>query len=209
MTNSTVEAVEASGNGVKAKVKTQNGEVTLEADMVLSAVGISANIENIGLEELGIKTEKGKIVVDKYRQTNVHGFYAIGDCTPGQALAHVAGKEGINAAEHIAYTEKKFHHMPEAIDYNNIPGCTYCTPEIASIGFTEKAAKDAGYEIKVGKFPFMASGKASAAGATEGFVKVIFDAKYGEFLGAHMIGNNVTENDCGSIRCTKIGNHST
>jgi dihydrolipoamide dehydrogenase len=193
MVNSSVEAVEQSGNGVKARVKTPNGEITLEADIVLSAVGVVANIENIGLEELGIKTEKGKIVVDKFGQTNVPGCYAIGDCTPGQALAHVAGKEGINAAEHIAFTEKKFHHAPEGMDYNNIPGCTYCTPEIASVGYTEKAARDAGYEIKVGKFPFMASGKASAAGSTEGFVKVIFDAKYGEFLGAHMIGNNVTE----------------
>jgi dihydrolipoamide dehydrogenase len=193
MTNATVEAVELTDNGVKARVKTQTGEISLEAEIVLSAVGIAANIENIGLEELGIKTEKGKIVVDKYGQTNVPGFYAIGDCTPGQALAHVAGKEGINAAEFIAYNEKKHHHLPEGIDYNNIPGCTYCTPEIASIGYTEKAAKDAGYDIKVGKFPFMASGKASAAGATEGFVKVIFDAKYGEFLGAHMIGNSVTE----------------
>jgi dihydrolipoamide dehydrogenase len=193
MVNSSVEAVEQSGNGVKARVKTPNGEISLEADIVLSAVGVVANIENIGLEELGIKTEKGKIVVDKFGQTNVPGFYAIGDCTPGQALAHVAGKEGINAAEHIAYTEKKFQHTPEGMDYNNIPGCTYCTPEIASVGYTEKAARDAGYEIKVGKFPFMASGKASAAGSTEGFVKVIYDAKYGEFLGAHMIGNNVTE----------------
>lgn len=193
MVNSTVESVDISGNGVKARVKTQTGETTLEADVVLSAVGVVANIENIGLEELGIKTEKGKITVDKYGLTNVPGFYAIGDCTPGQALAHVAGKEGINAAEHIAYTEKKFQHAPEGMDYNNIPGCTYCTPEIASIGYTEKAAKDAGYDIKVGKFPFMASGKASASGATEGFVKVVFDAKYGEFLGAHMIGNNVTE----------------
>ncbi|HLL43608.1 MAG TPA: dihydrolipoyl dehydrogenase [Segetibacter sp.] len=193
MTNATVEAVERTGNGVKARVKTQSGEISLEADIVLSAVGISANIENIGLEELGIKTEKGKIVVDKYGQTNVPGFYAIGDCTPGQALAHVASKEGVNAAEHIAYVEKKNNHLPEGIDYNNVPGCTYCSPEIASIGFTEKAAKDAGYDIKVGKFPFMASGKASAAGSTEGFVKVIFDAKYGEFLGAHMIGHSVTE----------------
>ena len=193
MVNSTVESVEPSGKGVKARVKTQSGETTLEADIVLSAVGVVANIENIGLEELGIKTEKGKIAVDKYGQTNVPGFYAIGDCTPGQALAHVASKEGINAAEHIAYIEKKNNHLPEPMDYNNIPGCTYCTPEIASIGFTEKAAKDAGYDIKVGKFPFMASGKASASGATEGFVKVVFDAKYGEFLGAHMIGNNVTE----------------
>ncbi|HEX8460351.1 MAG TPA: dihydrolipoyl dehydrogenase, partial [Segetibacter sp.] len=193
MTNASVEAVEATGTGVKARVKTQTGEITLEADIVLSAVGIVANIENIGLEQLGIKTEKGKIVVDKYGKTNIDGFYAIGDCTPGQALAHVAGKEGVNTAEFIAYNEKKHHHLPEGIDYNNVPGCTYCTPEIASIGFTEKAAKDAGYDIKVGKFPFMASGKASAAGATEGFVKVIFDSKYGEFLGAHMIGNNVTE----------------
>jgi len=193
MTNSTVEAVEPSGNGVKARVKTQTGDVSLEADVVLSAVGISANIENIGLEELGIKTEKGKIVVDKFGQTNVPGFYAIGDCTPGQALAHVATREGINTAEYIGYTEKKTNHAPEGIDYNNIPGCTYCSPEIASIGFTEKAAKDAGYEVKVGKFPFMASGKASAAGATDGFVKVVFDAKYGEFLGAHLIGDSVTE----------------
>lgn len=193
MTNATVEAVESAGNGVKARVKTQSGEVFLEADIVLSAVGISANIENIGLEELGIKTEKGKIAVDKYGETNVPGFYAIGDCTPGQALAHVASKEGINAAEYIGYVEKKNSHIPEGIDYNNVPGCTYCSPEIASIGFTEKAARDAGYEIKVGKFPFMASGKASAVGATEGFVKVVFDAKYGEFLGAHMIGYNVTE----------------
>lgn len=193
MTSSEVTAVDTSGAGVKAKVKTQNGEVTLEADILLSAVGIAANIENMGLEQLGIKTEKGKIVVDKYQQTNVPGFYSIGDCSPGQALAHVAGKEGINAAEYIGYLEKKYNHQPDTIDYNNIPGCTYCTPEIASIGYTEKQAKDAGYEIKVGKFPFMASGKASAAGATDGFIKVIFDAKYGEFLGAHMIGLSVTE----------------
>ncbi len=193
MVNSSVESVEQTGTGVKAKVKTQDGEKILEAEIVLSAVGVVANIEKIGLEELGIKTEKGKIMVDKYGQTNVPGFYAIGDCTPGQALAHVAGKEGINAAEHIAYTEKKHQHLPDTMDYNNIPGCTYCTPEIASIGYTEKAARDAGYDIKVGKFPFMASGKASASGALEGFVKVIFDSKYGEFLGAHMIGNNVTE----------------
>jgi dihydrolipoamide dehydrogenase len=193
MTNATVESVQVTDSGVKAKVKTESGEQTLEADIVLSAVGIAANIENIGLEEMGIKTEKGKIVVDKYGQTNVPGFYALGDCTPGQALAHKAGKEGVNTAEFIAYNEKKHAHLPEGIDFNNIPGCTYCTPEIASIGYTEKAAKDAGYEVKVGKFPFMASGKASASGATEGFVKVIFDAKYGEFLGAHMIGNNVTE----------------
>ena len=187
MTSSEVLSVDTSGEGVKAKVKTPAGEVTLEAEILLSAVGVVANIENIGLEALGIKTEKGKIIVDAHQQTNVPGIYAIGDCTPGQALAHVASREGINAAEHLA------GHHPDAIDYNNVPGCTYCTPEIASVGYTEKAAKDAGYEIKVGKFPFMASGKASAAGATEGFVKVIFDAKYGEFLGCHMIGMNVTE----------------
>jgi dihydrolipoamide dehydrogenase len=187
MTSSEVLSVDTSGEGVKAKVKTPTGEVTLEADILLSAVGVVANIENIGLEALGIKTDKGKIIVDAYQQTNVPGIYAIGDCTPGQALAHVASREGINAAEHLA------GHHPDTLDYNNIPGCTYCTPEIASVGYTEKAAKDAGYEIKVGKFPFMASGKASAAGATEGFVKVIFDAKYGEFLGCHMIGMNVTE----------------
>jgi dihydrolipoamide dehydrogenase len=193
MTNASVESVDTSGAGVKAKVKTQSGEIFLEADIVLSAVGVVANIENIGLEEMGIKTEKGKILVDKYNQTSVSGIYAIGDCTPGQALAHVASKEGINTAEFIGYNEKKLHHLPEAMDYGNIPGCTYCTPEIASVGMTEKAAKEAGYELKVGKFPFMASGKASASGATEGFVKVIYDAKYGEFLGCHMIGSNVTE----------------
>jgi len=193
LTSSEVTKVDTSGAGVKASVKNASGESVLEADIVLSAVGIAPNIENIGLEENGIKTEKGKIVVDKTQQTSVAGIYAIGDCSPGQALAHVAGKEGINAAEAIGFLEKKYHHKPDAIDYNNIPGCTYCSPEIASVGFTEKAAKEAGYEVKVGKFPFMASGKASAAGNTDGFVKVIFDAKYGEFLGAHMIGAGVTE----------------
>jgi len=187
MTNSEVLSVDTSGAGVKAKVKTAAGEVILEADILLSAVGVVANIENVGLEALGIKTEKGKIIVDVNQQTNVPGIYALGDCTPGQALAHVATKEGINAAEHLS------GHHPEPIDYNNIPGCTYCTPEIASVGYTEKQAKDAGYEIKVGKFPFIASGKATAAGNTDGFVKVIFDAKYGEFLGCHMIGAAVTD----------------
>lgn len=193
LTSSEVTSVDTSGAGVKAKVKTKDGEITLEADIVLSAVGVVANIENIGLEELSIKTERGKIQVDKYYQTNVPGIYAIGDCAPGQALAHVASKEGIVCVEQIAFTEKKYSHQPEPIDYNNVPGCTYCSPEVASVGYTEKAAKDAGYEIKVGKFPLSASGKASAAGATEGFIKVIFDAKYGEWLGSHMIGYNVTE----------------
>jgi dihydrolipoamide dehydrogenase len=187
MTNAEVTKVDTSGDGVKATVKTAAGEQVLEADVLLSAVGVVANIEGIGLEELAIKTEKGRIVVDGFGQTSLKGVYAIGDCSPGQALAHVASKEGINAAEHIA------GHHPEPLDYNNIPGCTYCSPEIASVGYTEAKAKEAGYDIKVGKFPFMASGKASASGATEGFVKVIYDAKYGEFLGCHMIGSNVTE----------------
>jgi len=187
MTSAEITKVDTSGNGVKATVKTAAGEVVLEADILLSAVGVVANIENVGLEALGIKTEKGKIIVDANQQTNVPGIYAIGDCTPGQALAHVASKEGINAAEHLS------GHHPEPMDYNNIPGCTYCSPEIASVGYTEKAAKDAGYELKVGKFPFVASGKAVAAGATEGFVKVIYDAKYGEFLGCHIIGAGVTD----------------
>ncbi|SDC41115.1 dihydrolipoyl dehydrogenase [Niabella drilacis] len=193
MTSAEVTSVDTSGNGVKAKVKTATGEAILEADVLLSAVGVAANIEGIGLETLGVKTDKGKIVVDKYYKTNVEGVYAIGDCVPGQALAHVASKEGIICVENIAFGEKKYNHQPEALDYGNVPGCTYCYPEVASVGFTEKQAKDAGYEVKVGKFPLSASGKASAAGHTEGFVKVIFDAKYGEWLGTHMIGYNVTE----------------
>lgn len=193
LVNSEVTAVDTGGNGVKAKVKTANGEVVLEADLVLSAVGVSANIEGIGLETVGVKTDKGKIVVDKFYKTNVEGFYAIGDCVPGQALAHVASKEGIICVEAIAKAEGKYGHQPEPIDYNNVPGCTYCYPEVASVGFTEAKAKEAGYDVKVGKFPLSASGKASAAGHPEGFVKVIFDAKYGEWLGTHMIGYNVTE----------------
>lgn len=186
-TNSSVEKVDTSGSVAKATVKTPTGEITIEAEVVLSAAGVVANIENIGLEELGIKVEKGKIVTDDYYRTNVDGFYAIGDVTKGQALAHVASAEGILCVEHIAGL-----HV-EPINYNNIPGCTYCSPEIASVGYTEKAAKEAGYEVKVGKFPFSASGKAKAAGHSDGFVKVIFDAKYGEWLGAHLIGANVTE----------------
>ena len=193
LTGAEVTKVDTSGNGVKATVKSANGESTLEADILLSAVGITANLEGIGLEELGVKTDKGRITTDKHYQTNVPGIYAIGDCTPGQALAHVASKEGIICVENIAYNEKKYNHQPEALDYNNVPGCTYCSPEVASVGYTEKQARDAGYDIKVGKFPLSASGKASAAGHTEGFVKVIFDAKYGEWLGTHMIGYNVTE----------------
>jgi dihydrolipoamide dehydrogenase len=204
MTGSEVTAVDTSGNGVKAKVKTPDGEKILEADILLSAVGVAANIEGIGLEQLGIKTDKGKIMVDKFYQTNVPGVYAIGDCVPGQALAHVASKEGIVCVEHIGFMEKKYNHKPEPIDYNNVPGCTYCTPEIASAGFTEKQAREAGYEVKVGKFPLSASGKASAAGHTEGFIKVIFDAKYGEWLGTHMIGYNVTEMIAQTVTARKL-----
>ncbi|MEP7320132.1 MAG: dihydrolipoyl dehydrogenase [Panacibacter sp.] len=205
MTNASVESVDITGPGVKALVKKQDGStITLEADIVLSAVGVVANIENIGLEETGIKTDKGRVITDKYFQTNVQGIFAIGDCTPNQALAHKASKEGINAAEYIGYLEKKFNHQPEPLDYGNVPGCTYCSPEIASVGMTEKAAKDAGYEVKVGKFPYMASGKASAAGATEGFVKVIYDAKYGEFLGCHMIGDHVTEIIAEAVTARKL-----
>ncbi|HEY6083090.1 MAG TPA: dihydrolipoyl dehydrogenase, partial [Chitinophagaceae bacterium] len=193
MTSSSVESVDISGKTVKANVKTPTGNITLEADIVLSAVGVVANIENIGLEAIGVKTDKGKVAVDKFYQTNVPGIYAIGDCAPGQALAHVASKEGIICVENIAFSEKKYKRQPEPLDYNNVPGCTYCSPEIASVGYTEKAAREAGYEIKVGKFPLSASGKAAAAGAPEGFIKVIFDAKYGEWLGTHMIGYNVTE----------------
>jgi dihydrolipoamide dehydrogenase len=204
MVNSEVTAVDTSGAGVKATVKTANGNVTLEADVLLSAVGVACNVEGIGLEENNIKTDKGRITVDKYYQTNIPGIYAIGDVTPGQALAHVASKEAIICVENIGYMEKKYHHQPEALDYGNVPGCTYCVPEIASVGLTEKQAKDAGYDIKVGKFPFSASGKASAAGATEGFVKVIFDAKYGEWLGTHMIGANVTEIIAQTVTARKL-----
>jgi dihydrolipoamide dehydrogenase len=172
---------------LKVKVKTKKGEEILEADVVLSAAGVVSNLENLGLEEAGVKTDKGKVVVDEFYNTSVKGIYAIGDIVPGPALAHVASAEGIICVEKIA------GHHPEPLNYGNIPGCTYSSPEIASVGMTEKAAREAGYEIKVGKFPFSASGKASAAGAKDGFVKVIFDAKYGEWLGCHMIGANVTE----------------
>ncbi|HPQ09085.1 MAG TPA: dihydrolipoyl dehydrogenase [Bacteroidia bacterium] len=187
MTNSSVEKVEIKNNKCIATIKTSSGNITKEADIVLSAVGIQANLEGIGLEEVGIKTDKGKIVVDEYYRTNVPGYYAIGDCVGGQALAHVASAEGITCIEKI----KGLHVEP--LNYNNIPACTYTSPEIASVGYTEKKAKELGYEIKVGKFPFTASGKAKAAGAPDGFVKLIFDAKYGELLGAHLIGYNVTE----------------
>jgi dihydrolipoamide dehydrogenase len=187
LTNSEVTGVDTSGNQVKATVKTAKGEETLAADVVLSAVGIKSNIENLGIEEVGIAVDRDKIMVNDFYQTNLPGYYAIGDVTSGQALAHVASAEGILCVEKIA------GHLVEPIDYGNIPGCTYCFPEVASVGLTEAQAKQKGLEIKVGKFPFSASGKAQAGGTSEGFVKVIFDAKYGEWLGCHMIGVGVTD----------------
>jgi dihydrolipoamide dehydrogenase len=187
LTNATVESIDASGSLCKVKIKTQKGDELHEAEIVLSAVGIAPNLENIGIETLGIVLEKGRVKVDQFYRTNVEGVYAIGDIIATPALAHVASAEGILCVEKIAGKN------PQPIDYNNIPGCTYTSPEVASVGYSEKAAKDAGYEIKVGKFPFSASGKASASGSKDGFVKLIYDAKYGELLGAHMIGANVTE----------------
>jgi dihydrolipoamide dehydrogenase len=187
MTKSSVEKIDSSGDLCKVTIKTETGEKVLESEIVLSAVGYTSNLEGIGLEEVGVKTDKGKVLTDEFYQTNIEGIYAIGDIVTGQALAHVASAEGIICVEKIA------GHHPQPLDYGNIPGCTYCSPEIASVGMTEKKAQEAGYEIKVGKFPFSASGKASAAGVKDGFVKLIFDAKYGELLGGHMIGANVTE----------------
>jgi dihydrolipoamide dehydrogenase len=187
LTGAMVESVDTKGSLCKVNVKTKKGEEVIEADIVLSAVGVATNLEGIGLEETGIKVEKGKVIVDDFYKTNVDGYYAIGDIVKGPALAHVASHEGIICVEKIAGKD------PEPMDYDNIPSCTYTHPEIASVGMTEKAAKEAGHEILVGKFPFTASGKASASGSKEGFIKVIFDAKYGEWLGAHFIGENVTE----------------
>ncbi|MDJ0364006.1 dihydrolipoyl dehydrogenase [Hymenobacter sp. H14-R3] len=187
LTSAEVTKVDTSGEGCQVFIKTAKGEQQIACDVVLSAVGVQTNLENIGLEELGIKVEKGRVVVDNFYQTNVPGIFAIGDIVPGPALAHVASAEGIICVEKIA------GHHPEPLNYQNIPGCTYAQPEIASVGFTEAEAKAKGYDIRVGKFPFSASGKAAAAGVKDGFVKVIFDKKYGEWLGAHMIGANVTE----------------
>lgn len=187
LTKAEVQSVDTSGALSKVSIKTAKGTEVIETEIVLSAVGITPNIENLGLEEVGVKTDKGRVVVDNFYKTNIDGVYAIGDIVAGQALAHVASAEGITCVEKIKGLQV------DPIDYNNIPGCTYCSPEVASVGYTEKSAKDAGYEIKVGKFPFSASGKASAAGAKDGFIKLVFDAKYGELLGAHMIGANVTE----------------
>lgn len=187
MTSSEVLSVDTKGSTCKVKIKTPKGEENIDCDIVLSAVGIQANLEHIGLEDVGIVTDKGKIKTDRYYQTNIPGYYAIGDCVGGQALAHVASAEGITCVEKIAGRD------PEPLDYHNIPGCTYTSPEVASVGMTEKMAKEKGIDVKIGKFPFSASGKASAGGNKDGFVKLIFDAKYGELLGAHMIGSNVTE----------------
>lgn len=193
MTSSSVEHVDTAGKGCKVTIKTEKGEEKIECDIVLSAAGVATNIEGIGLEDVGIATDRGKLIVNDYYETNIPGYYAIGDIVPGQALAHVASHEAIICVEKIAGLN------PEPINYNNVPGCTYCSPEIASVGYTEEKAKEAGYDIKVGKFPFSASGRASAAGAKDGFIKLIFDAKYGEILGAHMIGANVTEMIAGIV----------
>ncbi len=185
--SASVESVDTSGELCKVTIKTKKGEEVIEAEVVLSAVGVTTNLEGLGLEDAGVETADGKVKTDEYYRTNVPGVYAIGDIVRGPALAHVASHEGITCVEAIA------GHNPEPIDYGNIPGCTYTLPEVASVGLTEKQAIEKGYEIKVGKFPFTASGKASASGFKEGFVKVIFDAKYGEWLGAHMVGEHVTE----------------
>jgi dihydrolipoamide dehydrogenase len=198
MTGSEVEKVDTKGKLCKVAIKTKKGTETVEAEVVLSAVGIQPNFEGLGLEDVGIKTEKGKVVVDEFYKTGIDGYYAIGDIVSGPALAHVASAEGICCVEKIAGKD------PEPIDYGNVPGCTYTNPEIASVGMTEKQAKEAGYEIRVGKFPFSASGKASASGNKDGFVKVIFDAKYGEWLGAHFIGDNVTEMIAGVVAARKL-----
>lgn len=199
MTGSSVDSVDTSGNKCQVKIKTSKGEETEEADVVLSAVGYTPNTENLGLKEIGLQpTKSGAIEVDEYYRTGVDNIFAIGDTIPGPALAHVGSAEGITCVEHIAGKN------PEPLDYNNLPACTYCQPEIASVGFSEAAAKEEGYEVKVGKFPFTASGKASAAGKKEGFVKVVFDAKYGEWLGAHMIGANVTEMIAEAVAARKL-----
>ena len=198
MTSSEVTGVDTSGDGCKVNVKTKKGEEVLDADIVLSAVGIAPNVEGVGLEDVGIATDRGRVMVNDYYQTTVPGYYAIGDIVKGPALAHVASAEGILCVEKIA------GHNVEPLDYGNIPGCTYCFPEVASVGMTEKAAKEAGYDLKVGKFPFSASGKASASGHKDGFIKVIFDAKYGELLGAHMIGSNVTEMIAEAVLARKL-----
>ena len=192
LTQSSVEKVKIKEEGKKSTVIIKNlknnEEEKYEVEVVLSAVGIVPNTENLGLEEIGIKKEKdGKIIVDEFNKTTIDGYFAIGDITKGPALAHVASAEGILCVEKMAGLN------PQSIDYKNIPACTYTMPEIASVGLTEKQAIEAGHQIKIGKFPFSASGKATANGDTEGFVKVIFSEKYGEWLGCHIIGKGATE----------------
>lgn len=193
MTGVQLKSVNTKGKKVKATIETKKGEEVLEFDQVLSAVGVAGNVEGIGLDEVGVEHERGAITVDEFYRTNVEGIYAIGDVVGAPWLAHVASHEGIVCVEAIAHAEGKLDHAPHAIDYNNVPGNTYCQPQIASVGYTEEAAKEAGYEVRVGKFPFTASGKAAAIGDTSGFVKVIFDAKYGEWLGCHIVGHEATE----------------
>ncbi|MGC6414536.1 MAG: dihydrolipoyl dehydrogenase [Bacteroidia bacterium] len=187
LTSSSVEKVDVKKNRCTVTIKTAKGEETRDCDIVLSAAGVQTNLENLGLEEMGIKTDKGKVIVDEFYKTSAPGVYAIGDIVPGPALAHVASAEGIICVEAIC------GHHPQPLNYGNIPGCTYTHPEVASVGMTEKQAKDKGIDIRVGKFPFAASGKASASGHKDGFVKVIFDKKYGEWLGCHMMGEGVTD----------------
>ncbi|MEO1076849.1 MAG: FAD-dependent oxidoreductase, partial [Bacteroidota bacterium] len=193
MTGASVDHVDTSGDQCLVTIKTKKGEETMVVDQVLSAVGVVGNVEGFGLDEVGVKVERGAIQVDEFYRTGVDGLYAIGDVVGAPWLAHVASHEGIVCIERIAFEEGKLDHSPHAVDYNNVPGCTYCLPQIGSVGYTEAAAKDAGYEIKVGKFPFAASGKAAAVGDQTGFVKVVYDAKYGELLGCHIIGYSATE----------------
>ncbi len=193
MTSASVESVDTSGDVCKVQIKTAKGVQTVEVEQVLSAVGVTGNVEDLGLEQASVVYERGAIKVDEALRTNVEGVYAIGDVIGAPWLAHVASHEGIICVEGIAHSEGKLEHAPHPVDYRNVPGCTYCLPQIASVGYTEDAAKEAGFEVKVGKFPFSASGKASAIGDVSGFVKVIFDAKYGEWLGCHIIGPDATE----------------
>ncbi|MGB5075185.1 MAG: FAD-dependent oxidoreductase, partial [Bacteroidota bacterium] len=186
-TKTRVQGIEKTDAGVRVTVATDKGEEVLEGDIALMAVGVQGNIENIGLEDVGVELERGYIKVDEYYRTGVEGVYAIGDVVGPPWLAHVASAEGLTCVEAIAGK----HPVP--VNYENIPGCTYCQPQVASVGLTEKKAKELGHEVKVGKFPFSASGKAVAAGHPEGFVKMIYDAKYGELLGAHIIGAEATE----------------
>lgn len=199
MTSSSVTNVDTSNDICKVTINTKKGEEVVDAEIVLSAVGVQTNLEGLGLDEVGVKNERGKILVDEYYRTNIEGIYAIGDIVPGPALAHKASHEGIICVE-------KFCGLnPKKLNYKNIPGCTYTTPEVASVGLTEKKAIEEGYEVKIGKFPFTASGKASASGNKDGFIKVVFDAKTNEWLGCHMIGDHVTEMIASAVLSRELG----